>query len=139
MRVSIIFLFVLLSCAMTPVSNNLLYAFKYVIPVNHYSLYIELDLPSNKKIRITERWKQCSASDGMVVDLPPSWTDILSSTEFVPNSRGEFAHLKANLRAGDEITVPSLGQFPRSLGFMVNRLFVTEQMLDLWKEMYGDP
>ncbi|KAG0357638.1 hypothetical protein BGZ54_000262 [Gamsiella multidivaricata] len=37
----------------------------------------ELDLPSNKKIRITERWKQYTASDGKAVDLPSSWIEIL--------------------------------------------------------------
>ncbi|OAQ23273.1 hypothetical protein K457DRAFT_234897 [Linnemannia elongata AG-77] len=91
----------------------------------------ELDLPANKKIRITEGWRRYTASDGTAVDLPPSWINILASTEFVPEPRAAFDHLKDDLRAGDAIIVPSMGQLPKDFGLhgQGHRLFVTEQML----------
>ncbi|KAH7045772.1 hypothetical protein BKA57DRAFT_467650 [Linnemannia elongata] len=100
----------------------------------------ELDLPANKKIRITEGWRRYTASDGTAVDLPPSWINILASTEFVPEPRAAFDHLKDDLRAGDAIIVPSMGQLPKDFGLhgQGHRLFVTEQMLELWEDMRGD-
>ncbi|KAG0010316.1 hypothetical protein BGZ81_002826, partial [Podila clonocystis] len=100
----------------------------------------ELDLPIKKKIRITEGWKQYTASDGKAVDLPLAWIDILSSTQFVPDPRTSFDHLKSNLRAGDAIDIPSLGQTPKDFGRHgpARRVFVTEQMLGLWKEIHGE-
>ncbi|KAF9127204.1 hypothetical protein BG015_004577 [Linnemannia schmuckeri] len=100
----------------------------------------ELDLPANKKIRITEGWRRYTASDGKVVDLPPSWIGILANTEFEPEPRAAFDHLKDDLRAGDAIIVPSMGQTPKEFGRhgQGRRLFVTEQMLELWEDMRGD-
>ncbi|KAG0047663.1 hypothetical protein BGZ90_007830 [Linnemannia elongata] len=100
----------------------------------------ELDLPANKKIRITEGWRRYTASDGTAVDLPPSWINILASTEFVPEPRAAFDHLKDDLRAGDAIIAPSMGQTPKEFGRhgQDRRLFVTEQMLELWEDMRGD-
>ncbi|KAG0011529.1 hypothetical protein BGZ82_002975 [Podila clonocystis] len=100
----------------------------------------ELDLPINKKIRITEGWKQYTASDGKVVDLPRPWIDILASAEYLPDPRTAFDHLKNDLRAGDAINVPSLGQLPKDFGLhgQGRKLFVTEQMLELWEDMRGD-
>ncbi|KAG0333772.1 hypothetical protein BG004_000698 [Podila humilis] len=100
----------------------------------------ELDLPANKKIRITEGWRRYTASDGKVVDLPPSWIGILANTEFEPEPRAAFDHLKDDLRAGDAIIVPSIGQTPKEFGRhgQGRRLFVTEQMLELWEDMRGD-
>ncbi|KFH68113.1 hypothetical protein MVEG_06843 [Podila verticillata NRRL 6337] len=100
----------------------------------------ELDLPSNKRIRIIEGWKQYTASDGDAVQLPSTWIDILLSTEFVPEPRVAFDHLKDNLQAGDSIIMPSMGQSPKDFGRygQPDRLFVTEQMLNLWEDMCGD-
>ncbi|KAK3823809.1 MAG: hypothetical protein J3R72DRAFT_528890 [Linnemannia gamsii] len=100
----------------------------------------ELDLPANKKIRITEGWRQYTASDGKVVDLPPSWIGILANTEFEPEPRAAFDHLKVDLRAGDAIIVLSMGQTPKEFGRhgQGRRLFVIEQMLELWEDMRDD-
>ncbi|OAQ23043.1 hypothetical protein K457DRAFT_130858 [Linnemannia elongata AG-77] len=100
----------------------------------------EPDLPVNKKIRITEGWRQYTASDGKVVDLPSSWIGILANTKFEPKPRAAFDHLKDNLRVGDAIIVPSMGQTPKMFGRhdQGHRLFVTEQMLELWEDMRGD-
>ncbi|KAG0361522.1 hypothetical protein BG005_008112 [Podila minutissima] len=100
----------------------------------------EQDLPKNKKIRITEGWIQYTASDGKVVDLPPLWIDILASTEFVPEPRTAFDRLKNDLRAGDAIDIPSMGQTPKDFGRhgVAGRFFVTEQMLELWEEIHGE-
>ncbi|KAG0271062.1 hypothetical protein BGZ95_001195 [Linnemannia exigua] len=100
----------------------------------------ELGLSTNKKRRITEGWKQYTASDGKVVDLPPSWIDILASTEFVPEPRAAFDHLKHDLQAGDAIIIPSMGQTPKDFGFhgQGHSFFVTEQMLALWEDMHRD-
>ncbi|KAG9062067.1 hypothetical protein KI688_006789 [Linnemannia hyalina] len=97
-------------------------------------------LPQKKRIRIEEGWKPFTASDGILVDLPPYWIDILASTEFVPKPRAAFDHLKGNLQAGDAIIVPSMGQNPKDFGLygQDHNLFVTEQMLELWDEMRGD-
>ncbi|KAF9157781.1 hypothetical protein DFQ26_008327 [Actinomortierella ambigua] len=100
----------------------------------------ELDLPANKKIRITEGWTRYTASDGKAVDLPPSWIGILAGTQFEPAPRAAFAHLKNYLQAGDAIDIPSLGQVPMGFGShgQGQKLFVTEQMLELWENMRGD-
>ncbi|KAG0092104.1 hypothetical protein BGZ93_003296 [Podila epicladia] len=97
-------------------------------------------LPQKKRIRIQENWQPFTASDGNPVDLPPSWIDILASTELEPKPRIAFDHLKNNLRAGDEISIPSLGQIPKDFGLhgQGHRLFVTEQMLELWEDMRDD-
>ncbi|KAG0273623.1 hypothetical protein BGZ95_010574 [Linnemannia exigua] len=99
-----------------------------------------LDLPVTKKVRITEGWRRYTASDGTFVDLPPSWIGILTNSEFKPDPRASFAHLKANLRSGDAIDIPSMGQFPKEFGRhgQGHRLFVTEQMLELWEEIRRD-
>ncbi|GJJ68053.1 hypothetical protein EMPS_00399 [Entomortierella parvispora] len=99
------------------------------------------DLPKAKKIRTTEDWKQFTASDGKVVDLPPSWIDYLKGVGLQPDAREVFKNrLKDNLQAGDVINMPSLGQFPKEFGrhCQGRQLFVTEQMLELWKDMRGD-
>ncbi|KAG0249997.1 hypothetical protein DFQ27_009680 [Actinomortierella ambigua] len=100
----------------------------------------ELDLPANKKIRITEGWTRYTASDGKAVDLPPSWIGILAGAQFEPAPRAAFAHLKNYLQAGDAIDIPSLGQVPMGFGShgQGQKLFVTEQMLELWENMRGD-
>lgn len=97
-------------------------------------------MPKNKKIRITEGWKKYTAFDGKVVDLPPSWIDILASTEFVPEPRSVFDHLKNDLQAGQSVLMPSMGQSPKDFGRygQGQKLFVTEQMLELWEDMRGD-
>ncbi|GJJ77452.1 hypothetical protein EMPS_09811 [Entomortierella parvispora] len=110
--------------------------------------------PSNKKFRNSDRWEPYEASDGKVVELPSTLFDILKSTEFEPNPRRNFAYLKGRLKAGDSIIVPEMGQEPKDFGRhivpeknrkkrkdlgkrdQVNQLFVTEQMLELWQEMY---
>ncbi|KAF9278412.1 hypothetical protein BGZ88_000583 [Linnemannia elongata] len=100
----------------------------------------EPDLPVNKKIRITEGWRQYTASDGKVVDQPSSWIGILANIKFEPKPRAAFDHLKDDLRVGDAIIVPSMGQTPKMFGSydQGHRLFVTEQMLELWEDMRGD-
>jgi hypothetical protein len=107
---------------------------------NLFYYNVEPDLPANKKIRITEGWRRYTASDGKVVDLPPSWIDILASTEFVPDPQTAFDRLKNNFRAGDSIDVPHMGQTPKEFGShgQGQTLFVTEQMLGLWENMHGD-
>ncbi|KAG0271415.1 hypothetical protein BGZ95_000771 [Linnemannia exigua] len=97
-------------------------------------------LPQKKKIRIEENWRPFTASDGTPVDLPPSWIDILANPEFVPEPRAAFAHLKNDLRTGDAIIVPSMGQVPKEFGShgRGQTLFVSEQMLELWEEMRGN-
>ncbi|KAF9537358.1 hypothetical protein EC957_008398 [Mortierella hygrophila] len=97
-------------------------------------------LPQKKKIRIEEGWKPFEAPDGALVDLPPSWIDILASTEFAPAPRKDFDHLKGDLEAGHPIIVPSMGQIPKEFGLhgQGHNLFVTEQMLELWDEMDRD-
>ncbi|KAG0065305.1 hypothetical protein BGZ92_005591, partial [Podila epicladia] len=51
-----------------------------------------------------------------------------------------FGHLKDDLRAGDAIIMPSMGQSPKDfeLHGQGRKLFVTEQMLELWEDMRGD-
>ncbi|KAG0240934.1 hypothetical protein BGW41_006502 [Actinomortierella wolfii] len=97
-------------------------------------------LPRKKKVRIEEAWQPFTASDGSTVELPPSWIDILTSPEFVPEPRAAFVHLKGDLQPGDAITVPSMGQLPKQFGGHGQdlTLFVTEQMLELWEDMRGD-
>ncbi|KAF9119438.1 hypothetical protein BG015_006355, partial [Linnemannia schmuckeri] len=61
-------------------------------------------------------------------------------TEFVPDPRTPSDRLKYNFRAGDSIDVPHMGQTSKEFGRhgQDRRLFVTEQMLELWEDMRGD-
>ncbi|KAF9272158.1 hypothetical protein BGZ68_002656 [Mortierella alpina] len=97
-------------------------------------------LPQKKKVRIVEAWQSFTAADRSSVELPPSWIDILSGLEFVPEPRAAFAHLKDYLQPGDAITVPGMGQVPKEFGSLGQgqTLFVTEQMLELWEDMRVD-
>ncbi|KAG0018134.1 hypothetical protein BGZ82_000531, partial [Podila clonocystis] len=49
-------------------------------------------------------------------------------------------HFKNDLGAGDAIITPSMGQSPKNFGFHGNghRLFVMEQLQELWEDMRGD-
>ncbi|GJJ71858.1 hypothetical protein EMPS_04215 [Entomortierella parvispora] len=119
----------------------------------------ELPLPPKKKIRITEGWKEYEAADKKTVLLPESWIHILKSDEFVPEPRGNFKLLKNDLQVGQCIEIPSLGQTPKDFGKYGpsiespsrgqtpkdfgkydpdQRLFFTEQMKDLWEDIYKD-
>ncbi|KAF9128897.1 hypothetical protein BGX30_014154 [Mortierella sp. GBA39] len=92
------------------------------------------------RICIADDWMKHTASDGKIVDLPPSLIDIFASTKFLPEARAALDHLKGNLQAGDAIIVPSIGQLPKNFGLygQGHKLFVTEQMLELWDEMHCD-
>ncbi|GJJ77445.1 hypothetical protein EMPS_09804 [Entomortierella parvispora] len=122
------------------------------------------DSTPKKRIRLVEEWKSHVAFDGMVVDLPSSFIGMLNSPRFKPEPRRNFAHLLGTLTAGEEISAPSLGQKPKDFGLYQqpdssqlddqpdgsdhndqredselhrkrNRLFVTNQMLELWEDM----
>ncbi|KAG0244110.1 hypothetical protein BG011_003040, partial [Mortierella polycephala] len=97
-------------------------------------------MPKNKRIRITEGWKPYKASNGKSVDLPPSWIGFLESAELEPDPRKAFDYLKNDLQAGDAINIPSMGQVPKDFGIhdQNHKVFVTEQMLELWEDMRGD-
>ncbi|KAG0346479.1 hypothetical protein BG004_001646 [Podila humilis] len=99
----------------------------------HYS-------PQKKKTRIAEEWRPFTASDGGQVELPASWIDFLANTEFAPEPRAAFAHLRNNLRPGNAITILRMGQSPNyfEIHGLGQTLFVTEQMLELWKDISGD-
>ncbi|KAF9343463.1 hypothetical protein BGX26_005689, partial [Mortierella sp. AD094] len=82
-------------------------------------------------------WIEYKASDGETVDLPPSLIKILESTDFAPEPRTAFKHLKRDLQAGEPINIPHLGQTPKDFGLYGRgrTLFVTKQMLELWNEL----
>ncbi|KAF9999312.1 hypothetical protein BGZ65_005315 [Modicella reniformis] len=91
-------------------------------------------LPKKKKIHIEEGWKPFMASDGVSVDLPPYWIDILESNNLTPAPRTQFNHLKGDLQAGMALDIPKFGQAPKE--YSINfKFFVTEQMLEIWNEM----
>lgn len=58
----------------------------------------------------------------------------------MPDPRTAFDGLKNNFQAGDSVNVPHMGQTPKEFGRhgQGRRLFVTEQMLEIWEEMCGD-
>ncbi|KAF9981320.1 hypothetical protein BGZ79_006135, partial [Entomortierella chlamydospora] len=100
-------------------------------------------LPS-KKIRIIEQWREYKASDDNLVLLPPAWIEILESSTFKPAPRSQFAHLLRTLVAGQEVSIPTLGQTPKDFGFFdrnpddskhASNLLVTEQMLEIWDQI----
>ncbi|KAF9294962.1 hypothetical protein BGZ74_011026 [Mortierella antarctica] len=103
---------------------------------------LELSFYKKARIRNTDDWKEYTASDGETVNLSPLLINILRSDEFAPAPRSEFGHLKNanNLRAGVAISMPSMGQIPKSFadGDENHEFFITEQMLQLWEDMRGD-
>ncbi|KAF9992313.1 hypothetical protein BGZ80_008609, partial [Entomortierella chlamydospora] len=72
-------------------------------------------LPS-RKIRIIEQWREYKASDDNLVLLPPAWIEILESNTSKPAPRSQFAHLLRTLVAGQEVSIPTLGQTPKDFG-----------------------
>ncbi|KAF9917249.1 hypothetical protein BX616_001585 [Lobosporangium transversale] len=61
---------------------------------------------------------------------------MLESNDFKPKPRTDFSTL-LKVEAGDQITAMNLGQTPKSFGegYQGHEFFVTEQMMDLWKEL----
>ncbi|KAF9185057.1 hypothetical protein BGZ50_003295 [Haplosporangium sp. Z 11] len=97
-------------------------------------------MPKNKRIRITEDWKPYKASNGESVDLSLSWIEFLESAEFEPEPREAFKHLKNELKAGQTIDIPNMGQVPKEFERRnsKHKFFVTEQMLELWKDICSE-
>ncbi|KAF9183686.1 hypothetical protein BGZ51_003864 [Haplosporangium sp. Z 767] len=97
-------------------------------------------MPKNKRIRIIEGWKPYKASNGESVDLPLSWIELLEGTELEPEPREAFKHLKDRLEAGQAIDIPNLGQVPKEFERRnsKHKFFVTEQMLELWKDICSE-
>ncbi|KAG0006748.1 hypothetical protein BGZ65_004323 [Modicella reniformis] len=59
-------------------------------------------------------WKEYQAKDGPI-DLPPALINLLNTTEFTPAPREEFKRHLDNKHAGDQTTLPSLGQDPSTM------------------------
>ncbi|KAF9898750.1 hypothetical protein EC991_010434, partial [Linnemannia zychae] len=97
------------------------------------------EMPQKKKLRIKEGWRPFTAYDGTQVDLPPSWIHSFKS-RIRTGPRAAFNHLKDDLRAGDAINMSNLGKLPKDFGFHGpgRKLFVTEQMRQLWEDIRSD-
>ncbi|KAG0248748.1 hypothetical protein BGZ95_007872, partial [Linnemannia exigua] len=122
-------------------TNKLFMVFDADLPEGTIHVIVQRPPPGNKKIRIEEDCKHFTASDGVSVDLPPPWIELLANTEFGPETQAAFDHLKGSFGVGDGITLPSMGQLPKEFGRNSqghNNLFVAEQMLELWEDMLGD-
>src|SRR5436190_11448500 len=96
--------------------------------------------PPIKKRRIEQGWKSYTASDGCSVELPSQIIDMLESDRFVPDPRIDFETAFRNLNVGQSIILPYLGQYPKFFAenYQGRALFVTQQMIDIWKELSAD-
>lgn len=85
-------------------------------------------------------WKPYTATDRHSVELPSQIFNILNSGEFVPEPRTKFAAVLQKLEIGQYITLPNLGQEPKhfALGYHGRRLFITQQMIDIWNLLSTD-
>ncbi|GBC04861.1 hypothetical protein RclHR1_05900008 [Rhizophagus clarus] len=93
-----------------------------------------------KKLRIEQGWKSYKASDARSVELPSQIFDMLKSNKFVPESRMKYYDIFLNLNAGQSIILPNLGQEPKhfAIGYQGRRVFVTEQMINIWGKISAD-
>ncbi|CAG8563526.1 3328_t:CDS:2, partial [Funneliformis caledonium] len=95
---------------------------------------------STKKRRIEESQKPYIASDRHSVKLPSQIINILNSSEFVPEPRTKFTAVLQNLEVGQNITLLNFGQEPKhfALGYQRKKLFVTNQIIDMWSLLSKD-
>ncbi|ORZ18369.1 hypothetical protein BCR41DRAFT_46284 [Lobosporangium transversale] len=92
----------------------------------------------SKKMRIEEGWREYRASDGKMVTLPPSWIAMLENPEDPPDARNKFNHLKSDNQLGDQVHIPSLGLTPKEFEEYNSGFIITDQMLELWKEISAE-
>ncbi|ORZ08566.1 hypothetical protein BCR41DRAFT_359422, partial [Lobosporangium transversale] len=92
----------------------------------------------SKKMRIEEGWREYRASDGKMVTLPPSWIAMLENPEDPPDPRNEFDHLNGDNQPGDRVDIPSLGLTPKEFEEYNSEFMITDQMLELWKEISAE-
>ncbi|CAG8688799.1 11840_t:CDS:2 [Funneliformis mosseae] len=87
-----------------------------------------------------KKWNTYIASDGYSVELPPQITDLLCSDEYVPEARAKFANTLRDLKAGDLIEMPNLGQTPKyfAQGYLGKKFLVINQMIELWETFSKD-
>jgi hypothetical protein len=85
-------------------------------------------------------WKSYTASDDHSVYLPPQIVDMLESNKFKPKPRTSFKDVFQNLKVGQSIILPHLGQEPKHFaeGYQGRTLLITEQMIDIWNKLSVD-
>ncbi|CAI2168627.1 18817_t:CDS:2 [Funneliformis geosporum] len=81
-----------------------------------------------------------TASDSHSVELPSKIIDMLESDKFVPEPRINFETAFQNLKVGQSITLPHLGQEPKHFAedYQGRILLVTGQMIDIWNKLSAD-
>ncbi|CAG8746551.1 5541_t:CDS:2, partial [Funneliformis caledonium] len=87
-----------------------------------------------------KKWNTYIASDGYSVELPPQITDLLCSDEYVPEARAKFANTLRDLKAGDLIEMPNLGQTPKYFAqcYQGKKFLVINQIIELWETFSKD-
>ncbi|KAF9364675.1 hypothetical protein BGX34_000776 [Mortierella sp. NVP85] len=65
---------------------------------------------------------------------------MLNNEKFTPAPRNEFLRQLNNVEAGQKITLPSIGQYPKHYGEGYQELsfFITEQMVEMWSLLSSD-
>ncbi|RUS34197.1 hypothetical protein BC938DRAFT_481975 [Jimgerdemannia flammicorona] len=65
---------------------------------------------------------------------------MLNDHKYVPESRLNFANVLQNVRAGQSITLPNLGDRPKHFGqgYQEGTFIVTQQMVDIWQLLSAD-
>ncbi|KAF9343812.1 hypothetical protein BGX26_005177 [Mortierella sp. AD094] len=96
---------------------------------------LECESETSRKVSRIDNWIEYRAKDGLI-DLPPVLIKLLNTKEFTPAPREEFKLHLDDKHAGDEITLPSLGQEPKHYGqdYQGRCFFITEQMERMWEE-----
>ncbi|KAF9173088.1 hypothetical protein BGX21_002028 [Mortierella sp. AD011] len=108
-------------------------------------IHIVVELPEQaegtpvKHRRPLEKWSTYIVADGESVTLPLTIRDMLENVKFKPYPRTDSSSL-FNVKAGDQITTRSLGQKPKFFGegYQGHEFFVTEQVMELWKELESE-
>ncbi|KAK3821776.1 MAG: hypothetical protein J3Q66DRAFT_334266 [Benniella sp.] len=99
----------------------------------------EHELEDLQKLQRVSDWVEYDAKDGSI-DLPPVLISMLDNGEFTPAPRNEFKQLLGDMKVGQEITLPSIGQQPKHYGEGYQELsfLITEQMLEMWHLLSSD-
>ncbi|CAG8596717.1 4921_t:CDS:2, partial [Funneliformis mosseae] len=83
--------------------------------------------------------KEYKSFDDKYVQIPLKIFNMLSSSKFAPDPRVSLAAIK-NLQVGQHFVLPNFGQEPKhfSEGYLGRKLYVTNQMINVWNDISKD-
>ncbi|CAG8653907.1 10961_t:CDS:2, partial [Funneliformis mosseae] len=96
--------------------------------------------PNKRRRRLENHWKLYIAADSVPIELPSVIINMLTDSQFEPDSRSEFTEMLNNVMVGSRIMAKNLGQQPKHFteGYQGEQFLITKQMMDVWQELDVD-